>query len=145
MSPERDTWRAMSEDSPDAVELTRRFFATDGLDALMAFYAPDAVWDMSTLGLGVYKGLEAIRSFFEDWASSYEELVFEPEEILDLGSGVVLALIRQSARLVGSSAHVELRYASVMVWVAGLNVRSTNYRDLAEGRGAAEFLAEQSG
>jgi ketosteroid isomerase-like protein len=131
--------------SSDEVELTRRFFAAGDRDALMAFYAADAVWDMSTLGLGVYEGREAIRRFFEDWTSSYEAFELEPEEIVGLGSGVVIAVIRQNARPVGSSAHVELRYASVSVWVAGLNVRTTNYRDIDEGRAAAARLAESRG
>lgn len=44
-----------------------------------------------------------------------------------------------------NTRRVELRHASVMVWVAGVNVRTTNYRDLAEGRAAAELLAERMG
>jgi ketosteroid isomerase-like protein len=134
--------------TPGPVELARRSFAPINgrdIEATMSFYGPDSVWDMSTLGLGVYKGLEAIRGFFDDWTSSYEEFEIEPEEILDFGDGVVLAVIRQNARPVGSSAHVELRYAAVSAWVEGVNVRTTNYRDIDEARAAAERLAESRG
>ncbi len=54
----------------------------------MSLYSPESVFDMSSAGLGIYKGLAALRSLFEDWASPYEEYEIETEEILDLGKGV---------------------------------------------------------
>lgn len=111
----------------------------------MNFYAPDSVWDMSLIGLGTYEGLVAIRDFFEDWVAAYEDFEIEPEEVLDFGNGIVLAVIRQTARPVGSSAAVELHYASVSTWEEGVNVRTTNYADLGEARLAAQRLAKQRG
>jgi hypothetical protein len=35
--------------------------------------------------------VEAIRGFWEDWLGAYEEYEMTPEEILDLGTGVVLS------------------------------------------------------
>ena len=51
----------MSEESttPDLVEHVRRSFApinARDIEATMSFYAPDSVWDMSILGVGVYEG-----------------------------------------------------------------------------------------
>jgi ketosteroid isomerase-like protein len=137
----------MSEDSSrlDLVELVRRSFAPINgrdFDATMSFYAADAVWDMSLIGLGIYEGADAIRGFFEDWVAAYEDFEIEPEEVCDIGNGVVLAVVRQRARPVGSSAHVELRYASVSAWASGANVRTKNYADVDEARAAAERLAE---
>ena len=59
----------MSEESttPDLVELTRRSIETDSADAAIAFYAPEAVWDASPWGMGVFEGKAAVRDFFEDW------------------------------------------------------------------------------
>ena len=51
--------------------------------------------------------------------ASYEELEIEPEEILDLGNGVILSVVIQKGRPVGSSGHVQLRYAIIGVWVEG--------------------------
>jgi len=85
----------MSEEestTPDPVELTRRVVEIGNrrdLDATMAFYAPDAVFDMSDGGLGIYEGASAIRGFCEDWLGNYDEFRIEAEEILDLGNGVV--------------------------------------------------------
>jgi ketosteroid isomerase-like protein len=43
------------------------------LDALMSFYAADAVWDMSDAGIGTLEGAAANRRFFEDWWGTWED------------------------------------------------------------------------
>ena len=68
----------MPEESttPDLVELVRRRMdAGDSgdVDAMTSFFAPDAAWDSTPMGLEVYEGRAAIRRFFEDWWGSYEE------------------------------------------------------------------------
>ena len=139
----------MTEESPTPgpVELARRAIeAADrgDLDALARTFAPDAVWHWNRLGgLGTFEGHVAIRGFWEDWFASYEELRLEQEEGLDLGNGVVFAVIMQMARLVGSSGYVRYRHALVAIWVEGLIVRVTMYSDIDEARAAAERLAEE--
>src|SRR6478752_4752748 len=86
-----DKGQAMSEDSttPDPVELARRFFAAVNrrdVDAVESFYAPDAV--LRSAEIGTLAGPAAIRSFFEDILSRYDEFHGELEEITDLGNGV---------------------------------------------------------
>jgi SnoaL-like domain/Amino acid kinase family len=83
----------MSEESTtaDLVELQNRL--TDAgsrrdLDVITAFFAPDAVYDMSPMGMGTFEGQAEPRGFLEDWFASYEEYELEAEEILDLGKGV---------------------------------------------------------
>jgi len=71
-------------------------------DAMLSFFAPAAVWDLSPMGLGTYEGPAAIRRFFEDWIGAYEEFAFEAEQNLDLGNGVTFAVIIQNGRPVGS-------------------------------------------
>jgi ketosteroid isomerase-like protein len=132
----------------DLVELMRRVFEIGNrrdYDALVGFWSPDYVWDLSPMGLGVYEGASAIRGFFEDWQGAYEEFEAEPVEIHDLGGGVVFAVVSQTARPVGSSGHVQFRYGVVAVWHAGLAVRTTNYFDIDEARAAAEQLAQERG
>jgi ketosteroid isomerase-like protein len=138
----------MSEESttPDLVELTRRSFEAGNrrdVDAAIGFYGPDSVWDLSPMGLGTYEGLVAIRSFFEDWIGPYDEFEMEVEELLDLGNGVVFFEVRQNGRPVGSTGHVELRYAGFAVWVDAVAARVTNYTDIDEARAAAKRLAEE--
>ena len=131
---------------PDLVELVRRSIqaASDrDLDLVLTLYAPDAVWDMSPLGMGTFEGTKAIRGFMEDWLGAYEEYAMEAEAIADLGSGVSFAVILQKGRLVGSSGEVHLTYASTGVWENGVMRRSTNYGDIDEAHAAAERLAQE--
>ena len=107
--------------------------------------AADAVWDSSPMGMEVFEGRAAIRGFFVDWIGTYEEFSIECEEILDLGNGVVFAAVRQGGRPIGSTGHVELRYAAVAEWADGVAVRITNYSDVDEARVAAERLAAERG
>jgi ketosteroid isomerase-like protein len=115
------------------------------LNAIMAFFAPDGVWDMSPMGMGIFGGQAAARRFFEDWFVSYEEYDLDAEEILDLGNGVGFRVLMQKGRPVGSSGIVELRYAAVSVWEDGKIARLTNYNDIEEARAAAERLAQERG
>ena len=140
----------MPEESttPDLVELARQGFeAMSGgdLDTVMRFWAPDAVSDLSDAGLEAFEGEEAIRRFFEDWHRSWEDYRFEEEEILDLGHGVGLSIVRESARLVGGKGRVETRVAQVSIWANGKIEWIKAYADPDEARAAAERLAQERG
>jgi ketosteroid isomerase-like protein len=110
----------------------------------MSFWGPDPVYT-SAGGLGTFEGRAAVRGFFEDWVSSYEEFEVVAEEMVDLGNGVTYAIFRQRGRPVGSSGEVRFRFASVGLSVNSLFVRLTNYADLDDARAAAERLAEERG
>jgi ketosteroid isomerase-like protein len=134
--------------TPDLVELTRRAFkagSSVNLDGYLSFFAPDGVWDSSrTLGTR-FEGVPAIRGFFEDWIAAYEDWETELEEALDLGNGVVLSVIHQNARPVGSTGSLGTREAFVYAWTEGVIVGVTVYPHIDEGRAAAERLAEERG
>jgi ketosteroid isomerase-like protein len=142
----------MSEESttPNLVELARLSFQpakSRNFDAMMAFWADDPVWDLSPMGLGVYRGTAAVRGFFEDWIGSYEAFDVELEECRDLGNGVIFNVVAQRGSLAGSSGEVTTRYASITVWEDALIVNVTNYPDIdqAQARAAAERLAAERG
>jgi ketosteroid isomerase-like protein len=130
--------------TPDLVELSRRFVEAANrrdFDAVMSFYAPDAV--LESVGLGTsFDGLTAIRSFWEDMFVAYEEFALQPQETIDLGNGVIFVVDRTSTRL-GSTARFETCYAIVSVWEEGSIVRMTTYKDTHQARAAAERLAEE--
>ena len=140
----------MSEESttPDLVERVRGSIEAANrrdFDALLRFYDPDSVWDMSPLGMGTFNGLPAVEAFLHNWLDAYDVYKMAAEEILDLGNGITVAVIIQKGRPVGSSGDVRLRYAAVTVWVEGLAVRVTNYTDLDEARAFAERVGEERG
>jgi ketosteroid isomerase-like protein len=147
---ERDTHRAMTEESttPDLVELVRRQLEAANrhdLNAFMSFCHPDGVYDASRDGVGVFEGPAAIRGLIADWWGAFDDLRFEPEEVLDLGSGVTFSGVRHDASPAGSTGQVRTRQAYVLEWVDGMVARVTVYSDIAEARAAAERLAEERG
>ena len=128
---------------PDLVELTRRAIDVTNrgdFDALVRLYAPDAVLKLREIGTS-FEGVAAIRGQFEDWIGSFEEFAVEPEEILDLGKGVMFAVVGESGRPAGSTGRVQERTGWVFVWVDRLIVEGTGSTDVDGGRAAAERLA----
>lgn len=146
----RDTGRAMSEESSatDLVELTGRSLHAANrhhADALMSFYAPDAVFDVSDAGMGTFNSVAAIRRFLEDWWATWGDHLMEVEELAEIGHGVVFVIVREDGRLAGSDGHVEQRRGWVLLWVNGVIERQMGYLDIGQGRAAAERLAEKRG
>jgi ketosteroid isomerase-like protein len=134
--------------TPDPRELTlliTEAFNRRDFDEVMRFFASDAVFDMSAVGMGTLEGVAAIRGFYEDWVGSYEEYRAEIDEFVDFGNGITLAVLSLKGRPLGSSGEVRLRYASVGTTVENLVVQATNYLDVDEGRAAAERLAQERG
>ena len=139
---------AMSQESTtrDLVELTRQAFdagSRHDIDAIMGFHVPGAIWDLSDLGLGTFDGSAAIRGFVEDWFATWQDLVLEAEEIVDLGQGVVFAPVREEGRPTASGGHVEQQRGWVTLWVEGNITRIVIYLEIDEARAAAERLAEE--
>jgi ketosteroid isomerase-like protein len=138
----------MSEESTTtesfkAMRRTMVAFSRGDFDAQMSFYAPNAVLDMSARGLGVFEGRAAIRGFWEDYYRSFDDLKFELEEALDLGNGVMFAIVRQGARPARSAARIHTREAWVSVWDGGVFLRGSSFGDIDEARAVAERLAEE--
>ena len=140
----------MPEESttPDLVELAGRQLDAANrhdLDAFMSVFARDAVYDASRDGLGVYEGPAAIRGLIGGWWDAFDDLRLTPEEVLDLGNGVLFAAIRHDAHPAGSAGQVNTLQAYVFVFVEGMVARTTVYRDIDEARAAAELLAKERG
>ena len=64
------------------------------------------------------------------------------EQALELGDGVVLAVLRAQSRVEGSASSVQQRGAYVYQWVDGVVARATVYTDVDEARAVAEGPAE---
>jgi hypothetical protein len=138
----------MAEESttPDLVDLVQRSVEAANqhdLDALAGFWTPDGVWDMSSIGMGLYEGRAAVRSFLEDWWRTYGDWEMEAVEVVDLGNGVSFSVLVQRGSPPGASNFVQLRYAAISAWVGCLIERTTYHTDIDEGRAAAEQLAEE--
>src|SRR2546422_4301099 len=117
--PERST-------TPDLVERWQKAaeaYARHDLHTAMRFYAPDAVWDGSSAGVGAYfEGAAAIRSFLEEWRDAYEESEYNQnqEEGQDLGNGVVFVVATIGGRPAGSAGRVQERWSYTVTWTEGM-------------------------
>jgi ketosteroid isomerase-like protein len=132
--------------TPDVVALTQAFCRAGGrVEEEMSFYGPDPVYDVSPMGIGIFHGRTAIRSFLVDWMTSFERYEEEVQEILDLGNGIAFAAVRESGRPSGSAVETRTHsvYGFVIVWVEGKIARMTAYPDIDEARAAAERLAKE--
>jgi ketosteroid isomerase-like protein len=134
--------------TPDLAEVARRVLEAANrrdLDTLTTFYASDAVYE--SVGLGTsFEDVTAIRGLLEEWLGSYEEFEMEVEEILNLGNGVGFAVLIMKGRPVGSSGHVQMRFAWVVTeWTHGLvaRIRACPESDIDEARTAAERLGKE--
>jgi hypothetical protein len=133
--------------TPDLVELARRCVEAMNrrdLDAALSYFATDAVWDASQVGIGTFVGVAAIRSFQNDWLATFRELTVDMVEIVDMGNGVVYGICVLTGRLAGGG-EVHQRWAAVNTFVDGLIVRVEAYLNPDEARAAAERLAEERG
>jgi ketosteroid isomerase-like protein len=140
----------MSEESttPALVERVRGLLEATSRqewDATLRSWAPGAVWDGLHQGVGKFEGVSAIRGLWTEWTGAYDEWRIEIEEILELGNGVVLAMVLQGGRPVHSVGHVQADDAWVYEWADGMVVRVTAYSDQDEGRAAARRLVEERG
>jgi ketosteroid isomerase-like protein len=115
------------------------------LEAVVSFFAADAVWDMSSIDMGIFAGRAAIRNALKTWWEMFPAIVTELDEVVDLGNGVVLQAVTQRGRPTGSTGDIRQRSGRVLVVVDGLVETLTSYNDIDEARAAAERLAEERG
>jgi ketosteroid isomerase-like protein len=124
----------MSRENVEIVQRAFEEFTRGGWEPLMGTYwAPEIVWDMSLSGipgLGTYRGFDELRTFFEDWFSTFpfEEWEQEVDEVIDCGGEQVVVLTRQHARSVSGVA-AEMAYAQVIELRERKIVRTTVYLD----------------
>ena len=140
----------MSERSttPDLVELTRE--SIEGinrrdLDAGMSYFAAEAVWDASQIGIGTFTGVAAIRSMVSDWLATFEELTIDVPEVVDMGNGVIYGTWVLTGRVVGGG-EVHQRWASAqMLCGPVVRPRLEAHLDPEDARATAERLAKERG
>lgn len=133
--------------TPDLAELTRQCIEAMSryeVDAAMSYFAVDAVWDASRVGIGTFVGVAAIRSFLNDWLATFEELTMDVPAFVDMGNGVIYAICDLTGRF-ARGGEVHLQWAAVNTLVDGFCVRVEAYLNPDEARVTAKRLAEERG
>jgi ketosteroid isomerase-like protein len=131
---------------PDLVARTQHGFEAmnrRGYEGMMRFWASDVSFRSRPLGVSI-TGRAAVRRFAEEWIGGFDDVAFDVEELVDVGSRVTIAVVRQAARPFGTSEFIEQRDVWVSEWAAGTVTRVTAYADTDDARAAAERLAKES-
>jgi ketosteroid isomerase-like protein len=105
--------------SRENVEIVRQQFQAlerGRLDGAAAFWHPDIDWraaEGAADDVGVMRGHDALRRYYEDWFSTFDELRAEVEEVIFEADDRVAVSVHNSGRGRASGALTEGRY-----WVA---------------------------
>jgi ketosteroid isomerase-like protein len=99
--------------SADVIRRYFETFASGGVDAAAEFWHPDIEWravDGAADDVGVIRGRDALRRYYEDWIDTLAELRAEVEEILCEADDRVAAVIQNSGRGRASGVATQGRY-----------------------------------
>jgi ketosteroid isomerase-like protein len=141
--------RAMSRENVELVRRAYQAFNEGGVEAVIGdYWRPEIIWDASPTGipgLGVYRGYDEVRTFFDDWfgAFPFDEWEAEVEQLIDAGDRVV-AMVTQRGRGRASGAAAALEMGQVITLRDGEVVRIDVYLDRAQALEAAG-LGESGG
>lgn len=138
----------MSEENVELVRGLLDAFARRDHEYAFEFYDPDIEWDATRMSelipdiAGLYRGHEGVRTYWRRWLSSWRDLEFEVEEVIDGGDEIV-ALIRNQ-RQWGRHSGIETEvhpFALVFTIQNGKVTRWRNFPDQESGLNAAGFKA----
>jgi ketosteroid isomerase-like protein len=90
----------MSQESAEVVR--RQFHAFEhSLDAVAAFWPPDIEWraiEGAADDVGVMRGRDSLRRYYEDWIDTFDQLRVEVEEVIFDADDRVAVSVRNSGR-----------------------------------------------
>ena len=91
----------------------------------------------------VYRGHQGYLAFWRRWLDAFEDIRWDPEEILDFGANA-LVTTQQSAHGSGSGVAVSIPVFQLFTFRRGLVIRQEDFVDRAAALEAAA-LADQAG
>jgi ketosteroid isomerase-like protein len=124
----------MSEENLDAVRRSIDAYRRGDYDAASAYLARDIVWEVGQEAAA--RGPAAVREAWKRWDSEWEELETIPEELIEVGDNVVVALYYRG-RGRASGAEVVARMFEVHTFRQGQCVRKADYRERSKALEAA--------
>src|SRR3954451_12758413 len=137
----RDTARAMSKENVGVVQAAVDAFARDGVDGWLENFTDDVDYRAAEGAIddrGPIHGKDALRAYAEDWLEMFDDVRFEPVEVIDAGDDTVIAVMRISGRPKGTSAEaLTLSVAGVNTIRDGKIARSREYWTREEALEAA--------
>ena len=116
----------MSQENVEVVRDAFQTFSAEGIEAALAFYAPDCVWYPTDRWLegSAYRGHDGMRRLQAAFSENFDDFRFEVHDTRDAQDRVV-ALIDMTGRIRHSGAEVSQRLGFV---VSGF--RDRTFRDV---------------
>jgi ketosteroid isomerase-like protein len=131
----------MSKENVGVVQAATDAFARDGVDGWLEYFTDDVDYRAAEGAIddrGPIHGKDALRAYAEDWAEMFDDVRFEPVEVIDAGDDTVIAVTRISGRPKGTSAEaLTLSVAGVNTIRDGKIARSREYWTREEALEAA--------
>jgi ketosteroid isomerase-like protein len=131
----------MSEENVRVVQAATDAFARDGVDGWLEYFTDDVDYRAAEGAIddrGPIHGKDALRAYAEDWTEMFDDVRFEPVEVIDAGDDTVIAVMRISGRPKGTSAEaLTLSVAGVNTIRDGKIARSREYWTREEALEAA--------
>ena len=116
----------MSQENVEVVRDAFQTFGAEGIEAALAFYAPDCVWYPTDRWLegSAYRGHDGMRRLQAAFSENFDDFRFEVHDTRDAQDRVV-ALIDMTGRIKHSGANISQRLGFV---VSGF--RDGTFRDV---------------
>ena len=131
----------MSKENVGVVQAAADAFARDGVDGWLEYFTDDVDYRAAEGEIddrGPIHGKDALRAYAEDWTEMFDDVRFEPVEVIDAGDDTVIAVMRISGRPKGTSAEaLTLSVAGVSTIRDGKIARSREYWTREEALEAA--------
>ena len=108
----------MSKENVGVVQAATDAFARDGVDGWLEYFTDDVDYRAAEGAIddrGPIHGKDELRAYAEDWTEMFDDVRFEPVEVIDAGDDTVIAVMRISGRPKGTSAE------TLTLSVAGVN------------------------
>ena len=118
--------------SQEIVERLRRAYAGERDPALLA---PDFELHQSPSIIdtdGIFRGRMAFRDVQVELAESFEDMSWEPEQIIEAPGGEIVVLVRALGRGRGSGIEIDNHIAHVWSFRGNASVRMVVYEEQAE-------------
>lgn len=133
----------MSDKPSDVLRSYFRTFEEGGVDAAAEFWHPEVEWravEAAADDVGVIRGRDELRHYYQDWVDTLAELRAEVEEILFEEDERVAAVIRNSGRGRASGVATEGRYYVACLVRDGRIVAGREYASRDEALEAVRSL-----
>jgi ketosteroid isomerase-like protein len=131
----------MSKENVGVVQAATDAFARDGVDGWLEYFTDDVDYRAAEGAIddrGPIHGKDALRAYAEEWTEMFDDVRFEPVEVIDAGDDTVIAVMRISGRPKGTSAEaLTLSVAGVNTIRDGKIARSREYWTREEALEAA--------